>query len=466
MPGYASWKTLYKEEYRQLYEEGYSIGDHPQPDLDDEFLPFPEASRCSLNEGDISEAQWEQAYWNLWQARAKGLRADFPYREPEGYAAIIKAAGELPPLEPVSAAEYRERIKGAWHGRCAAVILGKPLEMNLNRIQIQEYLESVAAYPLNDWVPARSERLNRALREDCLPSTRGNVRYVQADDDIHYTILALLLAEKKGPGFTTLDVGMNWLDNVPFHWFWCASRQAYFHLVNLTEDRPKQDQVDAIPLKINPWRECIDGQLRGDLWGYLHPADPRRAAAYAHRECSLSLVKNGIYGGMFVAGCISAALSGSPTADIIIRGGLAAVPRQSRLAQMVSEVTDWYAREKDWASVCDKIYQKYGHLPFAATINNLAMVVLALLHGGLDFTKTVTTAVMCGIDTDCNSGTAGSIVGAAVGLRGIEERWIRPLHDTVKTSVAAFGEGKISDLAERTIRLRETFDKEKADEVA
>lgn len=453
MPGYANWKTLYKEEYLQLFEEGYLVGNNPKPDMMEEYLPFPADVRGELKEDSISEEDWEKAYWNLWRIREKGIRSDFPYIEPERYDEIIGAAGELPVLEPMGSEEYVERIRGAWYGRCAAVILGKPLEMGFSRIQIRDYLESVEAYPLNDWVPARSEKLNITLREDCIYSAKGNVKFVQPDDDIHYTILALLLAEKKGMDFTTLDVGMNWLDNIPYHWFWCASRQTYYNLVNMTDDRPKQEQVNEMPTKINPWRECIDGQLRGDLWGYINPSDPHAAAELAHRECSLSLIKNGIYGGMFVAGCIAAALSKNPTVETIIGGGLSVIPQKSRLAGAVKDVVVWYSKEKAWIPVCDKIYEKYGHLSFAATMNNIAIVVLALLHGQLDFTRTITTAVMSGIDTDCNSATAGSIVGAAIGYGKLNQRWIAPLNDTVKTVVADFGEGRISELVQRTIEV-------------
>lgn len=443
MPGYAGWKTLYKNEYLQLREEGYPVGDAPEPDTDDR-----------------TEAQWEAAYRELWKVRDRGMRTDYPYEEPDALEEILEGAGEMPHLKPLTFNRYRERISGAWFGRCAGVVLGKPLEMELNRRRIREYLESVDAYPLDDWVPARSEPLGMELRQDCVPSTRGNVAYVQPDDDIHYTILALLLAETKGYGFSTYDVGINWLDNVPYHWFWCASRQVYYHLVTMTEGRPKQEQVDEMAIKLNPWRECIDGQLRGDFWGYINPGDPIAAARLCHNDCALSLVKNGKYGGMFVAGCIAAALTVEPTIERIIAGGLAVIPKRSRLAETVRTVVGWYEEEADWISVCDRIYERWGHLPFAGTMNNLAIVVLALVHGDLDFTRTITTAVMAGIDTDCNSATAGSIVGAAVGYDGLDRRWIDPLNDTVKTAVAGFGEGSISELAERTVRLyrRDTGD--------
>ena len=57
------------------------------------------------------------------------------------------------------------------------------------------------------------------------------------------------------------------------------------------------------------------------------------------------------------------------------------------------------------------------------------------------------------MDTDCTSGTAASIVGAAIGYEALDQRWIDPLNDQVKTVVAGFGHGSISGLVERNIAL-------------
>ena len=82
------------------------------------------------------------------------------------------------------------------------------------------------------------------------------------------------------------------------------------------------------------------------------------------------------------------------------------------------------------------------------------LVTVALVHGGLDSERTSTTAVMAGMDVDCNGATAGSICGAALGYDRLPQRWIEPLHDTVKTVVAGYGQGTISGLAARTVALR------------
>jgi hypothetical protein len=100
--------------------------------------------------------------------------------------------------------------------------LGKPLEMGYTPEDIRHYLEGANAYPLTDFVPSQS-RTGQVLRRDCVPSMRGYVRYAQEDDDLNYMCLAVKLLERGGPSFTTLDVGMNWLQSIPFLWTWGPS---------------------------------------------------------------------------------------------------------------------------------------------------------------------------------------------------------------------------------------------------
>lgn len=449
MPGYANWKDLFALEYLQLYEEGFAVGDTIQPNFSATYLS--ERLRNASDLSILTEGDWEEAYYCLWNTREQGIRPDFPFVEPNDFESIIADAGDLPTLSPLDDAEYHERIKGAWYGRVAAVILGKPFEIHVDRKFIRRYLESVDAYPLNDWAPYTSPELDITLR--CKPSSLGNVQYAEPDDDIHYTILSLMLLEAHGFSFSKLDVANNHLRNIPYHWLFSCTRQSYYHMVNLSEDRPIEDQIEEFPTKINPWREGINTAIRADFWGYIAPGDPRRAARIAYREVTLNAVKNGIYSSMFVAGALSAALSQNPTIAKIIQGGLSVIPQRSRLAHIVREVRDWYAEDGDWLPVCDRIYDRYGHLPFLHSLHNMAFVVLSLLHGDLDYSKTITTAVMCGMDTDCTSGTAGSIAGAAIGFECLDQRWIEPLNDHVKTVVAGFGHGSISGLVQRNYSL-------------
>ena len=444
MPGYADYKRLYREEYKTLFDEGYDVEKYIVDDeASDSFAPNPQ----NADNYPATDDFWKKPYENLIKVMEKGdIREGYQYVEPNDFDGIMAQAIKAPELTPLSDAELEKRIQGAFYGRCSAVILGKPLEMGLSREFIKKYLESVDAYPLNDFVPAYSENLDYRLRGDCIYSTKDNVKFAQSDDDIHYTLLGLRFIEIFGFQIEPCNVLKNWADNIAYQWCWCASRVAYYHYVR------NEIPYEKRPYVINPWRECIDGQIRTDIWGYVFPADIKNASKYAHRDTSFSLTKNGIYGGMFVAGALAAALSENPTVDKIIDAGLASIPKKSRLYEAISSVREWYKENGSWEKTADLLLEKYKEIPCEGTINNMAVVALGIIAGELDYTRSITIATMCGLDTDCNAGTVGSIIGAAVGIDGIEKRWYEPLNDTIKSCVASFGTCKISNICERIIK--------------
>ncbi len=441
-------KELYKKEFDALSESGQYIAPFITPVNGEYPDPAPEAAE---NENECDRAFWELALRRLQEARTQ---RDAGCREPTAWR-DIEAEQSPPPFlrPPETEEEYEERLSGAVFGKIVGVILGKPFENGMSREDVSRYLESVGEYPLRDYASGFSPALGKGLREDCIPSTKGHVAFAQPDDDLNYLILALRLAENHGLSFTSYDIGRNYAVNIPAYWVWASSRKGYYDFLSITKlsetYRPGDCQLAVIPWTIGGDAECLDGQIKSDLWGYIHPGDPRKAAEYAYKDCAFSLIKNGVYGGMFTAGCIAAAMTKEPTVDTILDGGLSVIPTGSRLYEAIGWTRERYARGRDFLRVLREIEEKYGHYGFAGTINNLATVTLCLLCGDLDYTNTVTLAVSCGGDTDCNGGTAGSICGAAVGRRGIEDRWIEPLNDTFRTCVADVGQIRISELIGR-----------------
>jgi ADP-ribosylglycohydrolase len=224
-----------------------------------------------------------------------------------------------------------------------------------------------------------------------------------------------------------------------------AERQAYANLVRGLEP----------PLTAkywNPFREWIGAQIRADIFGYLTPGNPELAASLAYRDAALSHTKNGIYGEMFIAAAISAALV-SDDIHKVIMAGLSQIPKRSRLNKMVKEVMEWSKGAKNWLEVWEKVEEYYGKYHWVHTLPNLAYVIIALLFGEKDFKKTVSIAVMCGKDTDCNGATAGSIIGALIGKRGVPEEMYYPFNDTIRSAVSGFCETKIQDLVEITMTM-------------
>jgi hypothetical protein len=54
---------------------------------------------------------------------------------------------------------------------------------------------------------------------------------------------------------------------------------------------------------------------------------------------------------------------------------------------------------------------------------NAAYVVIGLLYGGSDYTKTLEITTRCGQDADCNPSSAGGILGTILGYNKIPSFW-------------------------------------------
>ena len=349
-------------------------------------------------------------------------------------------------------AELEQRILAGWTGRMAGCLLGKPVEKT-PRQGIRAILESSGRWPLNDYFSAEGvpadvlERYpwNRASRPTSL---RENILCMPEDDDINYAMLNLHVLERHGPDFTTDDVATAWLEMMPVLTVFTAERVAYQNLLDYLE--PPETARHR-----NPYREWIGAQIRADVWGWVSPGDPLRAAMLAHRDARLSHVANGLYAEMFVAAMVAAAFVRDHARDIV-RDGLAVVPDSSRLAEAIRFVLGLPSLEPDWEGALDRLYARYGQYHWVHAINNAALVAAALLYGGGDFERSITLAVMGGWDTDCNGATVGSIVAT---MRGdVPEKWAAPLHNRVRSSLRGFDQSSIDDLAHRTaVQIPHTY---------
>jgi ADP-ribosylglycohydrolase len=359
-------------------------------------------------------------------------------------AEVGEAAGASPPLPRQVLAD---RLLGAWTGRLAGCLLGKPVE-KVPREGIREILQSVGEWPLRRYFTAEgvppevTERWpwNRASRPTSL---RENMAGMPEDDDVNYTMLALHVLETYGDGFTTDDVATVWLQMLPPLTVFTAERVAMENLLAYVEP-------PATASYRNPYREWIGAQIRADLWGYVRPGDPAAAAELAWRDARLSHVGNGVYGAMWAAAMVAAAFVESDPARVVARG-LDVIPRASRLAEAVAWSAELAAGNDDWEAVLDGLHGRYGHYHWVHAVNNAALVAAALVHGRGAFDRSIAAAVMGGWDTDSNGATVGSVVGAMVGRAGIGDAWAAPLCGEVRSSLKGFDRSRVDDLARRTL---------------
>jgi ADP-ribosylglycohydrolase len=117
-------------------------------------------------------------------------------------------------------------------------------------------------------------------------------------------------------------------------------------------------------------------------------------------------------------------------------------------------VAGWHSDGMSWERAQAEIDKRYGHYHWVHTINNAAAVAVALLWADGDYTTTIGLTVQAGMDTDSNGATAGSVAGVLAGAAALPRHWVDPLADSVQSAVFGFDSSRISDLADRTVRLR------------
>jgi ADP-ribosylglycohydrolase len=396
------------------------------------------------------------------ELKALQLRAGWAYHEPSTLDEIRQARPQQLALPDfyLAEAEVHNKIHGAWLGRVAGCILGKPLEIGLTQDEIENYLKGANALPLNDFIPAQSISGRRVLRRDSVPSMRGYVRYAQEDDDLNYSCLAVKLLEQYSSKFTTLNVGMNWLASIPFLWTWGPQHAVYLNLATAIGDH-RADEVDLEEITgyLNPYVESLGAQIRADVYGYVCPGQPELAAGLAWRDAYLTHRKSGLYGAMWVAAMLASAFT-LLDMEAIVLAGLAQVPARSRFAEAILQTIEWAQTVSDWRETGRRITEHWPDVELNV-INSACVVTASLLYGWGDgksepskvFERTLTTAVQIGGDPDCTGATAGSVIGLILGANTLPAKWVEPLNDTMRTCVAEFGQVQISDMAQRTFEL-------------
>ncbi len=245
---------------------------------------------------------------------------------------------------------------------------------------------------------------------------------------------------------TPLNVAKAWLDCQPKDAYCTAEHVAFCNFVKGYE--PPYSAVYK-----NPYREWIGAQIRADYYGYINPGNPELAAEMAWRDASISHVKNGIYGAMFVAAMLAVAAVTNNIEDIIL-SGLAQIPYTSRLYEEIMFVFDGYKNgvsQKDCFASIHKKYDEHTGYGWCHTISNAMIVAASLLYGGGDYGKSICMAVEAAFDTDCNGATVGSILGMANGINSISKVWTMPINDTLHTSIFGVGTVSISEMVKKTM---------------
>lgn len=368
-------------------------------------------------------------------------------KEPDDLDEILAAAPPATPL-PVPA-DLRDRVHGAWLGRAAGCLLGKPVE-KIPREGIRAIAQDTGNWPIAGYFtevgldPAIAARYpwNRRSR---LTSLVENIDGMPEDDDLNFPLIALDLLERHGSGFTTDDVAQSWLANLPGGRVFTAERITYRNLLDGYEP-------DVAGVVHNPFRDWIGAQIRTDVYGWTHPGDPVTAARLAWTDARLTHGRNGVYGAMFAAAAGAAAVAGAGVPGIV-EAGLSVLPAGSRFATAIAIGAELGAGDRSTEDALDIIHSRYRGLHWVHVLNNAAALAFALVRGDGDYAATITTAVTSGWDTDSVGATAGSLAGALTGAAALPPQWTDPLRNRLASTVPGFDGIGFDTLAERTVAL-------------
>ncbi len=435
LPQGETYYGLLDLEFTQATEEG----------LDLERYRDLFAAAAALPQGEVKKRIGDALFLAVCNAE---LREGYAYREPSDYEEILSLCEGGAEKRELDSSVAEERIAGAWTGRICGCMLGKTVE-GMRTDELIPLLKETGNYPMHRYI-RRAE-----MTEEIYAKYRYGLKArafvddaegMPADDDTNYLVLAQMITEKFGKDFTPYDVLSTWAVTQPKSAYWTAEQIAYCNFV-------KGYYPPETAKFQNPYREWIGAQIRGDYYGYIHAGDPRSAAEAAFRDASISHIKNGIYGEMFVAAMIAEAAVERDT-EKIIGAGLAQIPRTSRLHAAVSGVLADFRAGVSAREAFAKVHRAFDEFTphgWCHVIANAMIVCCALLYGKGDYGKSVCLAVETGYDTDCNGATVGSVLGMRNGIGGIGAEWTEPIGDVLYTEILGRSRVSIKECVKKTL---------------
>jgi hypothetical protein len=300
--------------------------------------------------------------------------------------------------------QLQDKIKGGWAGQTIGVTFGGPYEFRFQGTFIGDY------QPLL-WY------------DGYLKNTMLDNPYLY--DDLYMDLTFVEVFEKY-----SLDAPVDSFANAFAHAgysLWHANQAARYNVLQHIK-APQSGYW-----KNNPHADCIDYQIESDFAGLMSPGMPNTASSISDKIGHIMNYGDGWYGGVFVGAMYAMAFTTNNLPDII-SGALKTIPVQSEFYKCISDVIIWHKKyPDDWKQTWLEVQKKWANdigcpdgvfAPFNIDAKvNAAYVVMGLLYGENDFTKTLQIAIRCGQDADCNPSTAGGILGAVLGYNQIPAYW-------------------------------------------
>ena len=311
----------------------------------------------------------------------------------------------------LSKTELLNKIKGGWAGQTIGVTYGGPMEFRYNGRMI----------PQDTTIPWYNGYLKKTMTEN--PGLY---------DDIYMDLTFVDVFEKEG-----LDAPISSFANAyanAGYMLWHANQVGRYNILHGISAPQSGHWLN------NPHADCIDYQIEADFAGLMSPAMPNTASAISDKIGHIMNYGDGWYGGVYIGALYSLAFT-STNISYIVNDALKTIPEKSQYYQCISDVIRWHQQyPNDWKQTWLEVQKKWAFdigcpdgvfkpLNIDAKVNS-AYVIMALLYGNGDFTKTLDIATRCGQDADCNPSSAGGILGTILGYNKIPAYWKQGLTES------------------------------------
>ena len=318
------------------------------------------------------------------------------------------SAGKKLPAEVKTTKEVlKDKIMGGWVGKTVGCSYGGPTEFKYG-----VFMDDRIEIP---WDNGRVE-----WWYDNVPGIY---------DDVYMDLTFVEVFQKEGLD-APVESFANAFAHAPYP-LWHANQQGRYNILNGVMPPASGDWHN------NPHADDIDFQIEADYAGLMAPGMINASSYYSDGIGHMMNYGDGWYGGVYVAAMYSLAFV-SDDINFVVSEALKAIPSQSNYYKAMADVIKWYKKYPDnwhitWALLnehygydigCPDCVDSQGNID--AVINS-GYIIIGLLYGQKDFTKTLDISTRCGQDSDCNPSSAGGILGTMLGYSNIPAYWTDPV---------------------------------------
>ncbi len=244
------------------------------------------------------------------------------------------------------------------------------------------------------------------------------------DDDTDMEYVALHVLDTHGLDYHLEEIAGQWRTHIDGSGIYIANKQAWY----LMEDGYLPPETGS--RTYNQHWYSIDSQIGTEVLGAISPGLTQSAIDLAGEFASVTNTGFAVHAAQFYCAMYATAFFEPNVVDLVVEG-MKVIPRTSRTYQVIADVLTWYLDDVydgrlDWRATRQKLFDHYqGPSSYGRYYNwvestiNTGATVLAILYGQGDFKDTVQIGVLAGWDCDCNSATAGGLIGIVNGFSNL-----------------------------------------------